>query len=288
MTEEELEVFNEKRDRVRKKDQEAEAAAGKGAKGGKGGAPAKGKGAPAPPKGGAAQPHEEEHEAVRVEYPKADGHYNDEIHSFLVHFSSDRKTVIDAGGAAKQPRKRSDSEKASMRQDFEAAKAAETLAFSQIASAREQMKETRPQHREESFKGSEQARESYKTTLESSMEDRNKYREGIETRKAKEGALLDLVSQEKADVASLLAAIDAAVEQRVKEPHIERARRFLQLMEYVEEFEAHLRAAVAEKNKELLHGLLERLDSENSQLASPLPLDAKVLNEAKGALTKMK
>lgn len=59
-------------------------------------------------------------------------------------------------------------------------------------------------------------------------------------------------------------------------------------MEYVEEYESHLRSAVAEKNKELLAGLLERLEAENSQLASPLPLDAKVLNEAKGALSKMK
>lgn len=59
-------------------------------------------------------------------------------------------------------------------------------------------------------------------------------------------------------------------------------------MEYVEEFEAHLKAAVAEKNKEMLSGLLERLESENSQLPTPLPLDVKVLNEAKGSLAKMK
>lgn len=79
LTEEELEVLNEKRDRVRKKDQEAEAAAGKGAKGGKGGAPAKGKAAPAPPKGSAQAHHDDDHDAHKIEYPKAENHYNDEI-----------------------------------------------------------------------------------------------------------------------------------------------------------------------------------------------------------------
>ena len=45
---------------------------------------------------------------------------------------------------------------------------------------------------------------------------------------------------------------------------------------------------MAAKNKEQLQGLLERLEAESSQLASPLPVDAKILNDAKGNLAKMK
>jgi len=48
------------------------------------------------------------------------------------------------------------------------------------------------------------------------MEARGKYREGIDARKAKETALLDLIAQEKADVTALRTAIDAAEELRVK------------------------------------------------------------------------
>ena len=81
LTEEEVGVMNEKRERVRKKDQEQEVAAAKGAKGGKA-PPAKGKGAP-PAKGAPAQGTgtiEEEGETTKVEFPKAADHYNDEIH----------------------------------------------------------------------------------------------------------------------------------------------------------------------------------------------------------------
>jgi len=84
------------------------------------------------------------------------------------------------------------------------------------------------------------------------MEDRNKYREGIEGRKAKENALLDLLAQDKADVTALKNAIDAAEEFRVKEKYIKRAQKFFSLMEYTKDFETQLQAAVAEKNKELL------------------------------------
>lgn len=150
------------------------------------------------------------------------------------------------------------------------------------------MKETRPQEREEAFKDTEASRESHKATLATTMEARNKYRESIEARKAREAALLDLISQEKADVNALKNAIEAATEHRVKEAHIERAGKFLRLMEYVKEFEVQLQGAVAEKNKEALQGLLERLESENTQLPGPLPIDAKVLNDAKGNLAKMK
>merc|ERR1712086_741105 len=47
-------------------------------------------------------------------------------------------------------------------------------------------------------------------------------------------------------------------------------------------------AAVAEKNKDLLQALLERFDQESAALSTPIPIDAKVLNDAKGNLAKMK
>jgi len=282
LTEEELEVLQEKRERVRKKDQE-EAAGAKGGKGGKA-PPAKGKGAP-PAKGAAA--HEEEAEAPKADLPRAEDHYNDEIHSFLQHFASARKITQDLpAGAA--PRKRSDSEKKKIEEEFESARTAETESFAKIAEEREQAKESRQAEREEAFKGTEEARETYKTSVGATMDERNKYREGIDARKAKETTLLDLLGQDKADVTALRSAIDAAVELRVKDKYIKRARKFLQLMEYVKDFEAQLQAAVADKNKDLLQALLERVDSESAALPTPLPIDAKVLNDAKGNLAKMK
>lgn len=56
------------------------------------------------------------------------------------------------------------------------------------------MKETRQVVREQAFKPLEKAREQYKHGVEATMTERNSYKESIETRKAKEGALLDLVS----------------------------------------------------------------------------------------------
>ena len=59
-------------------------------------------------------------------------------------------------------------------------------------------------------------------------------------------------------------------------------------MEYVKEFEGQLQGAVADKNKEALIALLERVEAETGQLGYALPIDAKVLNDAKGNLAKMK
>jgi hypothetical protein len=59
-------------------------------------------------------------------------------------------------------------------------------------------------------------------------------------------------------------------------------------MEYIKEFETQLQAAIAEKNKESLQSLLERVEAESAQLPTPLPIDAKILNDAKGNLAKMK
>lgn len=59
-------------------------------------------------------------------------------------------------------------------------------------------------------------------------------------------------------------------------------------MEYIKEFESFIVAAVQEKNKDSLTALLERVESETAQLGSPLPIDPKILNDAKTNLTKMK
>jgi hypothetical protein len=93
LTEEELAIIHEKRERVRKKDQEDVAA--KGAKGGKGAPPAKG-GKVAPPAKGAPVAVEEEDEKSKIHYPLAENHVNNEIKDFLDHFASSRKIILDA------------------------------------------------------------------------------------------------------------------------------------------------------------------------------------------------
>jgi len=174
--------------------------------GGKGGkAPAaKGKGAP-PVKGAPAA--EEEGEVVKVAYPAAQDHFNDDIARFLEHFDSSRK-IVQTLGAKVQARKRDDAEKAKILEDFESARTAETENFSQIGQDREQMKESRQKVREEAFQDTDGARDGYKQGLSTTMEDRNKYRDMIESRKAKESALLDLIGQDKADVGALKSAIE--------------------------------------------------------------------------------
>ena len=59
-------------------------------------------------------------------------------------------------------------------------------------------------------------------------------------------------------------------------------------MEYIKEFEGKIQGAVAEKNKEALTGYLERVEAETGQLGYPLPIDAKILQDAKNNLAKMK
>lgn len=140
MTEEELEVVNEKRERIRKKDQEE--AGAKGAKGGKA-PPAKGAKGGAAAKGAAAP--EEEDSTVLAVFPKAESHVNTEIKEFLDHFASSRKIILgpnpmlEKKGAKKEeaPRKRSDEEKQTILDDFSSAMTQESEAFAKIAEERE-------------------------------------------------------------------------------------------------------------------------------------------------------
>jgi len=75
---------------------------------------------------------------------------------------------------------------------------------------------------------------------------------------------------------------------QVQARHVAKAKKFLEYMEYVKEFEAMIQAAVAEKNKDGLQALLERVEKESGLLPSPVPIDVKVLNDAKSNLAKMK
>lgn len=63
------------------------------------------------------------------------------------------------------------------------------------------MKEQRQGEREAAFKDVEDAREGYKENVNEIMDGRNKYRESIEGRKVKEATLIDMISQDKADIA---------------------------------------------------------------------------------------
>jgi len=131
----------------------------------------------------------------------------------------------------------------------------------------------------------------YKEALQSLVSgERETYRGMIDSRKLKETELLDLVRSEKADCAALKAAITAAEEITVKAKYIKKGKRFLKFMEYIRDFEQNIQQAIADKDKEKLTSLLDRIDVESAQMGTngPLPIDAKILNDGKGNLAKMK
>ena len=74
----------------------------------------------------------------------------------------------------------------------------------------------------------------------------------IEGRKDKELALLDMIRQDKADPNALKALIDQSEDLMVNPKYIKRARKFLEFMEYIKEFESFIQQAVADKNKDTL------------------------------------
>ena len=288
LTEEETAALNEKRERVRKKDQEDVPAAAKGGKGGK--APAKGGKAPA--KGAA--PVEEEETAAPIVFPEAFNHVNNEIKEFLEHFASSRKITIEA--VSKEPRKRSDEQKAEIQQVFDEKVSAEKETFTKISEDREQAKEKRADERELAFKDMDDGRSGYKDDLRQLiLEERNGYRDKIDTRKQKESDLVEQIKQDKdkdtmprPDVAGLKAAIEAAEEAQVKPKYIKKGKKYLEFMEYIVEFEGFIQQAVADKNKETLTMLLERVEHEGQVMGKGLPFDPKTLADAKGNLAKMK
>ena len=96
------------------------------------------------------------------------------------------------------------------------------------------------------------------------MKERNQYREMIEGRKDKELALLDMIRQDKADPNALKALIDQAEDLMVSQKYIKRAKKFLEFMEYIKEFESFIQQAVVDKNKDSLQQLLERVEQESA------------------------
>lgn len=103
------------------------------------------------------------------------------------------------------------------------------------------MKEERQKEREESFKDMDDFRNNYKTDLQTLITtDREKYRGMIDGRKEKETVLLDLIRSDKADIAALTAAIEAAIELMVKPKYIKKGKKFLKFMEYIRDFEGML------------------------------------------------
>lgn len=125
--------------------------------------------------------------------------------------------------------------------EFSSEMTAESESFAQIAEDREKMKDERQKEREEAFKDMDEFRSNYKTEMQALIsEDREKYRGMIDGRKEKETLLLDLIRSEKADIAALTAAIEAAQELMVKPKYIKKGKKFLKFMEYIRDFEGML------------------------------------------------
>jgi len=111
LTEEELEILKEKRERVRKKDQEEQVPV-KGAKGKAGGKadPKKNaKGAPPPEK------VEEEDDSKKRQLPEPESHVNNNIVAFLKHYKAPRLITVPCADPDTNGRKRSDDERTQMK-----------------------------------------------------------------------------------------------------------------------------------------------------------------------------
>ena len=74
--------------------------------------------------------------------------------------------------------------------------------------------------------------------------------------------LVDMLALEKIDLNALQIAIDAAVEMGVRKDVIERGKKQQTWLKYCKEVEGLLAQAVAEKVKENLAAVLERIDKE--------------------------
>jgi hypothetical protein len=227
-------------------------------------------------------------------YPVSGDHVNTEIKQFLDHFAAARKLIVEAVQEA--PRKRTEEEKAAQKELFDKEIEEQSTDFSKIADDREADKDTREKEKETAFKEIEDVRGAYTEQLkELVLETRNGYRDMIEKRKEKESTMVDLFQQDKEkdtmprpDVKTLQAAIEAAEEVNVKPKYVSKAKKYLELMNYILEFESFLQKAVADKDKEALTALIERAEQESVSLGKQLPFDAKALADAKGNLAKLK
>ena len=128
----------------------------------------------------------------------------------------------------------------------------------------------------------EQGRSEFKDRMSQVIAERNKYRDMISTRKEKDRALQDLIAGEKIDLAALQKAIDEAKENLVRDEVIAKGNKYLVWLKYCKDVEGLLTQALADKSKENLAAAIERIEKEG------ITIDAKMLNDAKNALSKMK
>ena len=87
---------------------------------------------------------------------------------------------------------------------------------------------------------------------------------------------------EKIDLPSLQTAIEQATENLVDAKLIEKATKQLEWLKYCKEVEQQLQQAIAEKVKENLLAVLEKIEKEGVQI------EPKMLNDAKNVLNKLK
>ena len=112
--------------------------------------------------------------------------------------------------------------------------------------------------------------------------ERNKYRDMISLRKDKDRALQDLIAGEKIDLGALQKAIDEAKENLVRDEVITKGNKYLVWLKYCKDVEGLLTQALTDKSKENLAAAIERIEREG------ITIDAKMLNDAKNTLSKMK
>ena len=128
----------------------------------------------------------------------------------------------------------------------------------------------------------DEGRTSYKQKLVETMADRNKYRDMIASRKDKERILTEILVSEKIDLVMLQAAIDAAIANKVDEKVVLRGKEKVQWLTYCKEVEAQLTQAIAEKIKDNILAVLDKIEKEGIQI------EAKMLTDAKNVLSKLK
>ncbi len=148
--------------------------------------------------------------------------------------------------------------------------------------ARETNKERREAYSSSVLAAMDGARDEYKQRIQEVMGDRSKYREMISTRKDKEKALLDILALDKIDLPTLQKAIDEAKDNLVVKEVVNKAEVQLDWLKYCKEVEAQLQAAVAEKVKENILAVLEKIEKE------AILIEPKMLNDAKNVVAKLK
>lgn len=107
-------------------------------------------------------------------------------------------------------RKRLEEEKETINQARQGTREDQAGLYEKHLESRNSLRETREDYREALFAKVDAGRSDYKVNLQDSMEKRTGYRDMISSRKDKEKALLDLLAQDKIDLGTLTAAIEAA------------------------------------------------------------------------------